>query len=142
VDAAALLITHLEFRRAGQSGVARIAFVAHEHPRRELSEIENPEPAALVLAFRDEAGREVRPAEFSDLQGLIQGLNTGVPAELEKLINGLMIPGPQVRCCSWHRGCRSWPSQARPRTALLDRITLNNEGRSEERAPSRLALRG
>ena len=38
-----------------------------------------------MLAFRDEVAREVRPAEFSDLKGLIQGLSTGIQNELEKL---------------------------------------------------------
>ena len=35
-------------------------------------------------AFRDEVARQVRPAEFSDLQGLIQGLSTGIQGELDK----------------------------------------------------------
>ena len=37
-----------------------------------------------MLAFRDEVARQVRPAEFSDLQGLIQGLSTGIQGELDK----------------------------------------------------------
>ena len=37
-----------------------------------------------MRAFREEVAREVRPAEFSDLRELIQGLSTGVQAELEK----------------------------------------------------------
>ncbi|HXZ77110.1 MAG TPA: hypothetical protein VEH31_40445, partial [Streptosporangiaceae bacterium] len=45
-----------------------------------LSDVEDPERLALVLAFRAEVGREVRPGEFSDLQGLIQKLSTGVQA--------------------------------------------------------------
>src|SRR5215467_1292343 len=79
-----LSITHLEFRRAGQSGIPRIVLVRTSIPDVRLSEMENPERAALVLAFRDEVARAVRPAEFSDLQGLIQGLSTGILAELEK----------------------------------------------------------
>ena len=79
-----LSISQLEFRRAGQSGIPRIALVRTSIPDVRLSEMEDPERAALVLAFRDEVGREVRPAEFSDLQGLIQGLSTGVLAGLEK----------------------------------------------------------
>jgi uncharacterized protein DUF4062/tetratricopeptide repeat protein len=81
----ALSITHLEFRRAGECGIPRIALVRTSIPDVRLSEMEDPGRAALVLGFRDEVGREVRPAEFSDLQGLIQGLSTGVLAELEKL---------------------------------------------------------
>ena len=38
-----------------------------------------------MLAFRDEVARQVRPAEFGDLQGLIQGLSTGIQGELDKL---------------------------------------------------------
>ena len=49
-----------------------------------LSDLEDPARAPLVLAFRDEVAREVRPAEFSDLKGLIQGLSTGIQGELDK----------------------------------------------------------
>ena len=38
----------------------------------------------LVLGFRAEVVREVRAAEFSDLQGLIQGLSTGIQGVLDK----------------------------------------------------------
>jgi hypothetical protein len=34
-----------------------------------LSDVADPLRMALVLAFRAEVAREVRPAEFSDLQG-------------------------------------------------------------------------
>ena len=78
-------ITQLEFRRAGQCGIPRIALLRTSIPDVSLSDMEDPERVALVLAFRDEVAREVRAAEFSDLQGLIQGLSTGVQAELEKL---------------------------------------------------------
>ena len=40
--------------------------------------------APLVLAFRAEVARQVRAAEFGDLQGLIQGLSTGIQGELDK----------------------------------------------------------
>ena len=80
-----LSITQLEFRRAGQCGFPRIALVRTSIPDVRLSEMENPKRAVRVLAFRDEVAREVRAAEFSDLQGLIQGLSTGVLAALEKL---------------------------------------------------------
>jgi hypothetical protein len=50
-----------------------------------LSDVADPARMALVLAFRAEVARAVRPAEFSDLQGLIQALSTGVQAELAKL---------------------------------------------------------
>jgi Domain of unknown function (DUF4062) len=80
-----LSITYLETRRAGQRGIPRIALVRISIRDLRLSEMESPARAALVLAFRDEVAREVCPAEFSDLHGLIQGLSTGVLAELEKL---------------------------------------------------------
>ena len=38
-----------------------------------------------MRAFREEVGREVRPALFHDLRGLIQELSTGVEAEMAKL---------------------------------------------------------
>jgi hypothetical protein len=83
-----LSITQLEFRRAGQSDIPRIALLRTSIPDVSTSDMENPERAALVLAFRAEVAREVRPAEFGDMQGLLQGLSTGVHAELEKLQAG------------------------------------------------------
>ncbi len=80
-----LSITQLEFRRAGQSGIPRIALLRTSIPDVSLSDLADPQKLALVSAFREEVAREVRPAEFSDRQGLIQGLSTGVQAELAKL---------------------------------------------------------
>ena len=80
-----LSITHLEFRRAGECGIPRIALLRTSIPDVRLSDLEDPAQARLVLAFRDEVARQVRAAEFSDLQGLIQGLSTGIQGELEKL---------------------------------------------------------
>jgi hypothetical protein len=85
---AGVSITQLEFRRAGECGMPRIALVRTSIPDVRLSEFDDPEKAALVRAFREEVAREVRPAEFSDLQGLIQGLSTGFLAALEKLGKG------------------------------------------------------
>jgi hypothetical protein len=79
-----LSITQLEFRRAGQSGIPRIALLRTSIPDVSLSDLADPQRLALVSAFRQEAAREVRPAEFSDPQGLIQGLSTGVQVELDK----------------------------------------------------------
>jgi hypothetical protein len=79
-----LSITHLEYRRAGECGIPRVALLRTSIPDVRLSDLQNPERAPLVLAFRDEVGSQVRPAEFSDLQGLIQGLSTGVQGELDK----------------------------------------------------------
>ena len=80
-----LSITHLEFRRAGQLGIPRIALLSTSIQNIRLSDVLDVPRAALVLAFNEEVRREVRPAEFSDLQGLIQALSTGVQNELDKL---------------------------------------------------------
>ena len=82
-----LSITHLEFRRAGQCGIPRVALLRTNIPNVRLSDLQDPARAQMVLAFRDEVAGAVRPAEFSDLQGLIQGLSTGVQGELAKLEN-------------------------------------------------------
>jgi hypothetical protein len=82
-----LSITHLEFRRAGQCGIPRVALLRTSIPDVRLSDLQDPARARLVLAFRDEVAGAVRPAEFSDLQGLIQGLSTGLQGELGKLEN-------------------------------------------------------
>jgi len=80
-----LSITHLEFRRAEQSGIPRIALLRTSVPDIGLSDLLDPQRAALVRTFNDEVRGKVRPAEFHDLQGLIQGLSTGVQSELNKL---------------------------------------------------------
>ena len=80
-----LSITQLEFRRAGQCGIPRVALLRTSIPDVRLSDLQNPARAPLVLGFRDEVAGAVRPAEFSDLQGLIQGLSTGIQAALDKL---------------------------------------------------------
>jgi hypothetical protein len=55
-----LSITQLEFRRAGECGIPRVALVRTSIPDVHLSDVEDPEKAALVRAFRAEVGREVR----------------------------------------------------------------------------------
>src|SRR6516162_1816292 len=80
-----LSITHLEFRRAGECGIPRVALLRTSIPDVSLSDLEDPARAPLVLAFRAEVARSVRPAQFSDLQGLTQGLSTGIQGELDKL---------------------------------------------------------
>jgi Domain of unknown function (DUF4062) len=95
-----LSITQLEFRRAGESSIPRLALLRTGIPDVSLSDMENPERAALVLAFRAEVAREVTAAEFSDLAGLIEGLSTGVAAELAKLGQrpaGGQAAGPVLR---------------------------------------------
>jgi Domain of unknown function (DUF4062)/Tetratricopeptide repeat len=80
-----LSITHLEFRRAGQCGIPRIALLRTSIPDVRVSDLEDPARASLVLGFRAEVAREVRPAEFDDKASLIQGLSTGIQGELTKL---------------------------------------------------------
>ena len=80
-----LSITHLEFRRAGECGIPQIVLLRTSIPDVRASDVEDPDRAPLVLAFRAEVARAVRPAEFSDLQGLVLGLSTGVQGELAKL---------------------------------------------------------
>ena len=80
-----LSITHLEFRRAGQSGIPRIALLRISIPDASSCDVEDSQQAALASAFRAEVTREVRAAEFRDLRGLIHGLSTGFLAALDKL---------------------------------------------------------
>ena len=80
-----LSITQLEFRRAGECGIPRVALLRTSIPDVSLSDLGDPQQLALVSAFRAEVDRQVHPAEFSDLKGLIQGLSTGIPNELAKL---------------------------------------------------------
>src|SRR5215831_5940379 len=103
-----LSITHLEFRRAGEAGIPRVALLRTSIPDVSVSDMENPQRAALVLAFRAEVAGKVRPAEFADLRGLVAGLSTGVAAELAR-------PGPQA-----HGGRAGGPVlRLAPRLALL-----------------------
>ena len=91
-----LSITHLEFRRAGECGIPRVALLRTSIPDVRLSDLQDPARAPLVLGFRDEVARQVRPAEFSDLKGLIQGLSTGIQGELDKLARRDTRPSGQV----------------------------------------------
>src|SRR5215475_10791003 len=49
-----LSITHLEFRRARQSGIPRIALLRTSVPDIRLSDLYDPQKAALVRAFDEE----------------------------------------------------------------------------------------
>jgi len=92
-----LSITHLEFRRAGECGIPRVALLRMSIPDVRLSDLQDRARAPLVLAFRDEVACQVRPAEFTNLQGLIQGLSTGVQAELDKLGSRSLADGTAGR---------------------------------------------
>jgi hypothetical protein len=78
-------ITHLEYRQAGEAGIRRVALVRTSIPDERLSDMDDPQKWALVRAFRAQVAREVRAAEFRDKSGLLQGLSTGVQAELAEL---------------------------------------------------------
>jgi hypothetical protein len=80
-----LSITHLEYRRAGEAGIPRVALVRTSIPDERLSDLGDPERLALVRGFRAQVAREVRAAEFGGRSELIQGLSTGVQTELAKL---------------------------------------------------------
>ena len=64
-----LSITRLEFRRAGECGIPRVALLRTSIPDVRLSDLEDPGRAPLVLAFRAEVARQVRPAEFGICRG-------------------------------------------------------------------------
>jgi tetratricopeptide (TPR) repeat protein len=78
-----LSITHLEFRRADR--IPRVALLRKNIPDEDLSDLADPDRLRRVQEFRKEVGKAVTPAEFRDKAGLIQGLSTGIQAELEKL---------------------------------------------------------
>ena len=108
-----LSITQLEFRRAGECGIPRVALLRTSIPDVSLSDLAGSGSGwPLVSAFRDEVARQVRPAEFSDLQGLIQGLSTGIQGELDKLAKRderQAVRWRRAGCCGWRRGRCSWP---------------------------------
>jgi tetratricopeptide (TPR) repeat protein len=79
-----LSITQLEFRRASELRIPRIALLRTSVPDIRLTDLLSPR-AALVQTFDSEVRNALRPAEFRDDAGLIQGLSTGVQAELDKL---------------------------------------------------------
>jgi hypothetical protein len=94
-----LSITHLEFRRAGESGLPRVALLRTSIPDERLSDMEDPDKWARVRAFRAEVAGAVRAAEFHDKGGLIAELSTGVQAVLGKLggPGGDRAAGPVLR---------------------------------------------
>ena len=99
-----LSITHLEFRRAGEVKVPRIALLRTSIPNVALSSIRDPVDGPAVMAFRDEVARAVTPAEFNDPASLIGTLSAAVAAELRKRDTAAYPPS--------HGGAHrwSWPS--------------------------------
>ena len=109
-----LSITQLEFRRAGESGIPRVALLRTSIPDVRLSDMEDPERcgAGAGVSGARSPGRCARRSSVIR-GGLIQGLSTGVQAELAKLgseTGGPVGPGRRARCCGWRRGRRSWPA--------------------------------
>jgi hypothetical protein len=80
-----LSITQLEFRRAGQRRIPRIALLRTSIPDINTSDLEDPQRSRCVAAFRAEVEAAVRPGLFSDLHELIQCLSTGVQKEISRL---------------------------------------------------------
>jgi Domain of unknown function (DUF4062)/Tetratricopeptide repeat len=101
-----LSITELEFRRAGQSAIPRVALLRTSIPDVSLADIADPQKWARVRAFREEVAGAVRAAEFGDEPGLLQGLSTGVQVELER-IQAKQPPDP-------HSGSRAVRLAPRP----------------------------
>jgi len=117
-----LSITQLEFRRAGECGIPRVALLRISIPDVRLSDLQDPARGPLVIAFRDEVTRTVRSAEFTDLKGLIQGLSTGIQHELDKLDERQAGPvvegraregGLHGRPCKCDPGIQAWGGPAR-----------------------------
>jgi tetratricopeptide (TPR) repeat protein len=139
-----LSITHLEFRRAGQSGIPCIALLRTSVPDSRLSDLEDPKRAPLVLAFRDEVRSKVRPGEFSDLRGLIQALSTGIESELDKL----RAPSGHKRTEVWlaahlqdvskqfegHMAASALESGTRPEALYLDLVVAEAQLAKREEA--------
>lgn len=87
-----LSITHLEFRRAKQSGIPRLALLRTSVPDIRLSDLLDPLKSKRVTDFTEEVRGEVRPAEFADIAGLVQGLSTGVQNTLAKIADAPTDP--------------------------------------------------
>jgi len=132
-NAEKLSITHLEFRRAEQSGIPRIALLRTSIPDVGLSDLLDPQRLALVLAFDKEVRGKVRPAEFHDLEGLIRGLSTGVQSELDKLRKESDTARPVV--------APDDPAVLRIVATLTDELERKNR-LLDERAAESVTLRG
>jgi len=80
-----LSITHLEFRRAGDKAIPRIALLRTSVPDVALSDLTDPHRTASVLGFRKEVEETVRPAQFKNSNDMILALSTSVRSELDRI---------------------------------------------------------
>jgi formylglycine-generating enzyme required for sulfatase activity len=82
-----LSITHLEFRRAGESTKPkpRVAFLRNAIRDVALSSVDNLADLAAVTAFREEVGQQVRPAVFHDDASFITEASTAIQSEIGKI---------------------------------------------------------
>lgn len=78
-----LSITQIEFRRAGELGLPRIALLRTSVPDIQLTDLLDPARNQRLQAFQSEVRQSVRPAEFKDEAELISTLSTGVQRALE-----------------------------------------------------------
>ncbi|HOX60186.1 MAG TPA: DUF4062 domain-containing protein [Verrucomicrobiota bacterium] len=77
-----LSITHLEFRRAGELNLQRIALQRTSVPDIRFTDLLDPIRNQRLQAFHAEVQKTVRPAEFKDEADLIAALSTGVQRAL------------------------------------------------------------
>ena len=79
-----LSITHIEFRRAGELGLPRIALMRTSVPDINHSDLLDPVRSQRMQDFHAEVRQSVRPAEFKDEADLIAVLSTAVQRALEE----------------------------------------------------------
>lgn len=77
-----LSITHMEFRRAGELGLPRIALLRTSVPDIRHTDLLDPARNQRLQAFHAEVRQAVRPAEFQDEADLIAGLSTAIQRTL------------------------------------------------------------
>jgi hypothetical protein len=93
-----LSITHLEFRRAGELGLPRIALMRTSVPDINHSDLLDPERNRRLQAFHAEVRQTLRPAEFSDEADLIAALSAAVPRARASHQFPRLHPNPDRPC--------------------------------------------
>ncbi len=87
-----LSITHLEFRRAGELGLPRIALIRTSVPDISHSDLLDPARNQRLRDFHSEVRQTVRPAEFNDEAELIAALSTSVQRALGERSRQAEVP--------------------------------------------------